>query len=153
MQEGRAREDEMLLRLTTITTSAASSAVGQRAGAVEARPTPLSKASMAKSSNGLPLQADDLSYTEPTQHSEKQQGWKEASDRTALGLGVKTRKAARESGKSPGDVQLSRKRPDPVEAKPLREKTSYQGLGHEITGGWQSECDVVIFPGSVVQVR
>ena len=145
VQEGRAREDEILFRLTTIT-SAATSVTEQCLGAVQAYPGVLAKASQDDSKANLQQPAVNLRYTRSHHSMEKLQGLKETSDESTDEL--KTRKSTREAGKPSGSAQLLSKRQTPVETLLSKAKTGNQSG----PAGWQSECDVVIYPGSAVQV-
>ena len=162
MQEGRAREDEILLRLTTIT-NAASSAVEEQSssGAIksEASPTAFPKESLASSRVNLPLPVDDLRSTWSHHHSDKMhdlkmvEGERSEEQGQLQGNQIKARTSTtgRKSIKSQGGV--SRKSLAKDEMKQLKDSTGYQSGGSEMTAGWQSQCDVVIFPRSAVQVR
>jgi hypothetical protein len=150
VQEGRAREDTIMLRLAAIA-SAAGSVVEQRPGASTAcqvAPAALPKKSLAISTGNLPLPADGLRYTGPHHHLEKLQGSKEAT--------VKERASTRESCKSGGSGHRSRKTMTPAESKPIKEviQTVNQGECSDMIVGGQYKCDVVFpRPAVTVQVR
>jgi hypothetical protein len=158
VQEGRAREDEILFRLTSITTAASSanrSAVGQQTGPVVSSPAVLPKASKAPNLD-LSLPTDDSSYTGTRHHSDKLQGNHSLKDAASDDFAeeARSKKVMKDSAKSTGSVRLSKRRLDSAETRQIfKGKTGNQSDGSEINSGWQSTCDVVIFPGPAAQVQ
>ncbi len=169
VQEGRAREEEILLRLTTIT-NAAGSTVDQSSGAPESEAytsntTALPKAWLACSNVDLPRPIDDPGYTWSHHRLEKPHGLKKEADKRTDEQGhlelpkrsVKARTGTGKSGKSQS-VHLSTRPVSTrslaqVETKPIKELSDNQHGSCEMAAGWQSKCDVVIFPRSSMQVR
>ena len=158
MQENSARDEEILLCLSTIS-SAVSSVVEQRSGPVEFESSPHTcpKPVLAYSKLDLPLPVEDQNRIQKfaASHLQKLQGLKKASgpEKDKGTEGVKATACAkeiRESGKSRGGS--SRKSVAQVETKPNKESTGSQGGGCEVTAAWQSKCDLVIFPRSAMQV-
>ncbi len=160
MQEGRAREDEILLRLTTIT-NAASSAVEQHSS-LRATKSETGLASSSPSNVSLeyskidqPLPVDVLSYSSSNCRRDKLLGLKIAQDKSSEDQGllpenqVQARATTKKSGKSKGGVHQTRNSLAHVEANPIKESAGNQ----EIVSGWRSKCDLVFFPHSAVQVR
>jgi hypothetical protein len=171
VQEGRAREDAILLRLAAIT-----AALDQRSEAVEActaacpkmspaitthptvdLPPPAERSGTVKTCTAacqssavttdptvdLPPPADGLRYSRSNDNLRKLQGLKDAADGVE---GVKARAGARRVGKSRGSVPL-RKRLVPDETQPTKESMCHQNDdGSEIIAVGKSDCDVVVFP-------
>ena len=156
MQEGRARENAILLRLGNIT-SAASSAFEQRSKSCSSA---LSKTFHANPIVDLQLPADDLRHTESHHHMAKLQGLNAAAGKsTGVVKDLKAKEATREPGKSGGSVHRDRSRKTlaQVGARAIKGSmgmTDNQGGGSELIAGGQSpsQCDLVVFPGSAVQV-
>ena len=138
MNEGRAKENSILLRLATII-SAASPA--QPSDVINPCFSVVPGAVSAIQTVELPLQADDWRHTGLCTRSDRDQKAEEVMARPTT--------TCSESAKSGGSLPKPKRSLAPVGKKAMKQIMGKQGSCIDMIAARQSECDVVVFPYSV----
>ncbi len=137
MNEGRAKENSILLRLATII-SVASPAVAQPSDVINSC---FSVVPGAVQTVELPLQADDWRHTGLCTRSDR--------DKKAEEVMARPTTTCSESAKSGGSLPKPKRSLAPVGKKAMKQIMGKQGSCIDMIAARQSESDVVVFPYSV----